>query len=492
MLVDALLDTTAGFGGSLAVADPTRRLTYNQLANTAAALRGVINTQTDCERVGIMLPASAGFCAVLFGSLWANRVAVPLNFLLAPDELAAVVADAGIDTIYSVHHFDKLLSALPARGVALEDLPLKRKVLAQMLRRNPPAPRVAPSDTAVLLYTSGTSAEPKGVELTHSNLRRNCEACITAARIDPRHRLLNILPPFHVFGLTANVLVPAVLGASVYALPRFQPLAAIKAVRDERISVVMAIPSMYAAMLRTKDAPDDAFASIYLAISGGEPLPDAVARGFENRFGVKLVQGYGLTETSPVLSLCAPHAWRDGSVGRMIPGVDCRIVDERDRPVARGEQGEILVSGHCVMKGYYQRPDETAAVIDSKGWFRTGDIGRLDEDGFLYITGRKKEMIIVGGENVFPREIEDVLLEHPQVASAGVIGVDDAGRGEVPVAFVTLTGHADTTAVSEQDLRNFARRSLASYKVPRRVRIADELPTGPTGKVLRRRLRELA
>ena len=488
MLVDALLEAAARRGRSLAVADTTRRLNYGQLCALAAALRDTVSRQTDCPRVGIMLPASAGFAATLFGTLWAGRVAVPLNFLLSPDELAGVVADAGIDTVFAIHHFDKLLEQLPVKHIALEDLPLKRRALWWMLRRKPPAPVVSPSDTAVLLYTSGTSSAPKGVELTGHNLRSNCDACIEAARIDFAHRLLNILPPFHVFGLTANVLVPVVLGASAYSIPRFQPAAAIRAIQQERISIVMAVPSMYAAMLRSKDAPNDALASIYMAISGGEPLPEAVAQGFADRFGVKLLQGYGLTETSPVLSLCTPHAWRDGSVGRPILGVECRIVDDQDRPVLADAAGEIQVRGHCVMKGYHGLPEETSAVMTADGWFRTGDIGHLDADGFLYITGRKKEMIIVGGENVVPREIEGVLLNHPAVTSAAVIGAPDVSRGEVPVAFVILTS---PDAVTEQELRSFVRGRLAGHKVPRRVYIVDELPMGPTGKVLKRKLNEL-
>ncbi|MFQ5491554.1 MAG: class I adenylate-forming enzyme family protein, partial [Phycisphaerae bacterium] len=284
---------------------------------------------------------------------------------------------------------------------------------------------------------------------------------------------------------------PVVLGAGVYAIARFNPSAALQAVHEQRISIMMAIPTMYAAMLRCKSAPDDALKSIYLAMSGGEPLPVTVAEGFEQRFGVKLLQGYGLTETAPVLSLCAPHAFRDGSVGRLIPGVDCRIVDESSQELPCGADGEIQVKGPGVMKGYHNHPQETAQVIDPDGWFRTGDIGRLDEDGYLYITGRKKEMMIVGGENVAPAEIENVLLQHDAVAQAAVIGTPDSSRGEVPVAFVTLQEGADPDRVNDHALRTFARQRLAGYKVPRRVVITDDLPKGPTGKVLKRKLAEL-
>jgi len=490
LLVDALLATAARFGPAPAVADHTRRLTYRRLTAAAAALRDLIRAETDCPRVGILLPACAAFPPVLFGVLWAGRTAVPLNFLLSPRELAEVVADAGIDTILSVHHFDQLLAQLPARAVALEDLPLRRRTLLRLLRRQPPAPRVSLDDTAALLYTSGTSGDPKGVELTHRNLHSNCQACIRAARIRHNHVVLNVLPPFHAFGLTANVLVPAVLGAGVYALPRFQPAATFRTIRRERVSVVMALPSMYAALLRVRDVPPDALASVYLAISRGEPLPEAVGHGFEERFGVRLHQGYGLTETSPVLSLCAPHAWREGSVGQVLPGIDCRIVDPVGNVLEDAVDGEIQVRGHCVMKGYYNRPADTAAVIDAHGWLRTGDLGHRDADGFLYVTGRLTEALIVAGENVLPQQIEEVLAGHPRVAAAAVIGAPDETRGQVPVAFVTLAEDAGPQSVSEHDLRSYVRRHLAGHKVPRRIHITDQLPTGPTGKILKRKLRE--
>ena len=491
MLVDALLESTARFGRRLAVADQQMKLSYRRLTAAAAALGDLIGRATANQRVGIMLPASAAFPATLFGALWAGRIAVPLNFLMSADELKFIVADAGLDTVISVHHFDKLLGELPVRNIALEDVGLKRKVLWRTFRRTPSAPRVTSADTAVLLYTSGTAAAPKGVELTQANLRNNCDACIEAARMDPRNTFLNILPPFHVFGLTANVLVPVVLGAGVYARPRFQPAAALRAVRQHRISIMLAIPSMYAAMLHAKSVPDDALASITLAISGGEPLPEPVAQGFEQRFGVRLHQGYGLTETSPVVSLCASHAYQEGSVGRILPGLECRITDDDGRKLPPNRDGEIQVRGHCVMKGYHNQPEQTAAATDPDGWFRTGDVGRLDHDGFLYITGRKKEMIIVGGENVAPAEIETVLIQHPAVAEAAVIGVPDKSRGEAPVAFVTLTDGADTDTLTEQDLRTFTRQHLAGHKVPRRVKIAPDLPRGPTGKILKRKLGEL-
>ncbi len=488
MLVDLLLDAAARCPKKIAVDDGLQPLAYKRLALLSAVLRDVVNRETKCQHVGIMLPASAMFPASLFGVLWAGKVAVPLNFLLAPDELSRVVADADIDIVLTVKHFQTLADQLPMRPLYLEDLALKRKALTAMLRRTPPAPTVRPDATAVILYTSGTTAEPKGVELTHNNLHSNASDAIHSLGIDPDQKLLNILPPFHVFGLTGNVLVPTMLAATTYAIPRFNPLALLKTVAQKRISLIMAIPSMYAALLKTKSAKPEAFSSVFLAVSGGEPLPESVRIGFEQRFGVTLRQGYGLTETSPVVTACSVEAHIVGTVGQPIRNAKVRIVDPQGADLPQGSDGEILVAGPGVMKGYYKKPDETRSVIDDDGWFHTGDIGRLDEKGYLAITGRAKEMLIIGGENVFPREIEAALETYEGVLQVAVIGIPDDLRGELPAAFVMPQ---EAARLTEQALRNHAKQLLAGFKVPKRVIIRSDLPTGPTGKILKRRLHDL-
>ncbi len=488
MLVSALLEAEARVPKKVAVADTFRTLTYRQLALLARVMRGVVLRGTSLDRVGIMLPASTVCPATLFGVLWASKKAVPLNFLLAGDELAQIVKDAGLDLIITVRHFSELAEELPARAIFLEDLPLKRKVIFEMLKRRPRVPEVLPDSTAVLLYTSGTTAEPKGVELTHENLHTNCLNSIASLNLTAEQVILNVLPPFHVFGLTGTVFLPVYLGATVRAIPRFSPMALIKTVEEHAVTSLIAIPSMYAAVLKTKSAAAESFRSVTIAISGGEPLPERVRLGFAERFGVDLLEGYGLTETSPVVAANAPHAAKVGTVGRPVRNVEVRIVSEEGAEVPAGEAGEIHVRGAGVMKGYYRKPDATRAVIDADGWFHTGDIGVLDDDGFLAITGRVKDMLIIGGENVFPREIEAVLEDHAGVLQAAVIGVPDDLRGEVAVAFVIPEQGAEVT---EAGLRNHAKQSLAGFKVPRRVEISDDLPTGPTGKLLKRRLREL-
>lgn len=488
MLTELLVDTYHRCPATLAVADTHQSLTYKQLTLLASVLRNLFLRETGCPRVGLMLPASSIFPAALFGALWSGKTAVPLNFLLHAEELARVVEDAGLDLVLTIHHFDELSAKLPARSVFLEDLPLRRRVALAMLRRLPPRPNVDPDATAVLLYTSGTTAGPKGVELTYNNLYTNCIDTIDSLKFEPGHRFLNILPPFHVFGLTANVLIPIVLGASVHAIPRFSPVAVLKTVAEQKISIMLAIPSMYAALLKTKSGTPDTFRSIYLAVSGGEPLPEGVHAGFEKRFGVVLRQGYGLTETSPVVAVCSADNYRKGTVGRPIRNVRLRIVDADGRDVAAGQGGEILIQGPGVMKGYFGKPDETEKVLSDDGWFSTGDVGRIDSDGYLAVTGRAKEMLIIGGENVFPREIEAVLETHEAVMQVAVIGVPDDLRGQAPIAFVIPHSGVE---VSQQQLRSHARQALAGFKVPKQVIIRDDLPTGPTGKILKRRLPEL-
>jgi long-chain acyl-CoA synthetase len=488
MLVNALLDAKETHPRRIAVDDGLRELSYKRLTYLSKVLRDVVLRETKLDKVGIMLPASTAFPATLFGTLWAGKAAVPLNFLLREQELTLVVQDSGLDLILTIRHFEELAAKLPAKTLFLEDLGLRRRMLTAMVSRLPSPPTVEPDDTAVLLYTSGTTGVPKGVQLSYANLLSNCEDTIATLNIDPNQVFLNVLPPFHVFGVTAMVLLPVVLRASVVAIPRFSPMGMIKALEQRGVTIVVAIPSMYAAVLKTKSAQPETFANVFLAISGGEPLPNTVRDGYWERFKLELREGYGLTETSPVVATNTPGASRRGTVGMPIRHVEVRIVDEHDKTLPPGQDGEILVQSPGVMRGYYRRPEETAKIMTEDGWFRTGDIGRIDEDGFLSITGRAKDMMIVGGENVFPREIEAALENHPGVLQVAVIGMQDDLRGEVPVAFVIPHPGAEVT---EQELRELARKSVASYKVPRRVIVREELPQGPTGKLLKRSLHDL-
>ncbi|NOS99389.1 MAG: AMP-binding protein [Phycisphaerales bacterium] len=488
MLVDALLATQRRQTSAEAVRDPSGSMTFGELTALAAALRGLILENTQRDTVGLLLPGSGAFNAALFGTMWAGKTAVPLNFLLSADELAAIARDAGFDAVFSIRAFEKLTASLPARTFFVEELDLEGEVAAFARKPFPPAPETSADSVAVLPYTSGTTGACKGVELTARGLKANANVLIQQAELGDGDRFLSVIPPFHVLGLTGNVIVPTVRGLATLMVPRFSPAAVLAAIESFRPTMIIAIPSMFAAILRQKSAARDAFAGVRMLISGGEPLPETVATAFRARFGRELHEGYGLTETSPVVSLNTPSAFRAGSVGRVVPGVEVRIAGPNNESVPVGGDGEIMVRGLSVMRGYHNRPQETAAVLSADGWFRTGDIGAFDGEGFLRITGRKKEMMIVGGENVFPREIETVLERHEQVAEAAVIGVADGSRGEVAVAFVILNAPGSAT---ENDLRSFARERLAGYKVPRQVKILEDFPRGPTGKVQKRELRGL-
>jgi long-chain acyl-CoA synthetase len=344
-----------------------------------------------------------------------------------------------------------------------------------------------PTDTAVILYTSGTTGKPKGAELTHSNLLLNC--AVVVPRLIPAGAddvALATLPLFHSFGQTCiqNALIAA--GASVTLLPRFGPKEAFEVMERDRVTLFAGVPTMYFALLH--HAPERAYdlASLRWCMSGGAAMPVEVMRAFEEKFGVDILEGYGLSETSPVASFNAPGRPRHpGSIGYPVWGVELCILDDQDRPLADGERGEICIRGHNVMKGYLGRPDATQEALRG-GWFHSGDIGVKDPGGSFRIVDRKKDMVIRGGFNVYPREIEEVLFAHPEILEAAVIGVPHPSHGEEVKAVVVRTPGSQLDA---EGVIAFCRGQLAAYKYPRLVEFRDELPKGPTGKVLKRELR---
>ena len=464
-----------------AVIDDTGRYSYQQLAAMSAGLGMYLSMQTGRPRVGILLPASAGFVASFYGTLLAGKTAVPLNFLLGDREIAHIVADSEIDTVVTIPQLAGRLKDTPLNIIDLTQLP---KVPPAAI--TPRFPGVSADDVAVLLYTSGTSGLPKGVLLTYGNLQSDADLAISTVHLTSQHIFLGVIPLFHSFGILAMMVAPVQLGATVVYLARFSPVGAIKAIREHKASLMFGTPSMFGAILRLKDASADDFKNMYALISGAEPLPGTLREAFKQRFDVPILEGYGLSETSPAVSLNTPTVQKAGSVGKPLPGVHVKITDDGGKALPQGQVGEIWLKGPMIMKGYHNLPEETANVLTADGYFKTGDLGKVDEDGFLHITGRKKEMIIVSGEKAFPREIEDVLLRHPAVAEAAVVGKKDPGRGEVVVAFV-IPREGQTPKPDE--LRDFARQQgLAQWKVPREIFIEKELPRNPTGKVMKREL----
>ncbi len=478
-LLDVFEKTCAARADRSAAADQSLMLDYKSFRAVAAGLAERIRAGTSRPRVGVLAPTSVAGAVALFAAWYAGKTPVPLNFLLSPQELAKIVRDADLDFVLAIDRFAPL-----AEGIGLKTLLLSAQTMT------PAAPRVpdaGPDDLAVMIYTSGTSGDPKGVMLSFSNLVQNAHACIQYADITPDEVFFSVLPQFHSFGLTAMTVVPLLNGSTVHYQPRFSPVALVNTVQEKQVSIMMAIPSMYGALAMMKSTEPDAFRSVRFAVSGGEPLPARVAELFEQRYGVRIYEGFGMTESSPVVSLNIPTAHRPRSVGRAIPGVSVRAVEPGTSVgLPAGQDGELVISGHGVMLGYHNKPEQTAAAIKN-GELYTGDMGHVDADGYVFITGRIKEMMIVGGENVFPFEIESVIGEHPAVAEAAVIGMHDDVRGELPIAFVLLKDGATAT---DLELREFCKGKLAGYKIPREVRIETDLPRGPTGKILKRALKE--
>jgi len=478
----------------VAVIDDRRTYSYGKLLAGAMFVAREIRRATQARHVGVMLPTSGAFPITLLGSWFARRVPVPLNYLLAKDELQYVIGDSDIDTIITSTQMLEFIGGPEVIPEGIKVIELEKVSFKGL----PPLcwpPNPSDDELAVLLYTSGTSGKPKGVMLTHGNIQSNAEAAVEHANITKADTFLGVLPQFHSFGLTVLTLLPLRIGARVVYTARFVPRKIVSLIEEHRPDIFIAVPSMYGALLSVKKSGPESFKSIRLAVSGAEPLPDATYEAFQERFNLKLLEGYGLTETSPCTNWSTPDRHKRHSVGPALPGVGNVIVDNDGNPVDPNTEGEIILTGPNLMKGYYKLDEQTEQVITTitppgdstpARAFRTGDIGKLDEDGFLYITGRIKEMLIVGGENVFPREIEEVLNNHPSVKASAVVGKQDGMRGEVPIAFVEIEEGVD---FDESAIRNHCRDTLAQFKVPKEINVLDELPRNPTGKIMRRALK---
>ena len=336
----------------------------------------------------------------------------------------------------------------------------------------------------MLLYTSGTTGQPKGAELTHANMSSNAlVSAETLVELSPDDVVMGCLPLFHCFGLTCGLNAAVTVGACLTLIPRFDAEKALEVVGRDKVTVFEGVPTMYAGMLHAPDAKSYDVSSLRTCISGGSAMPVEVMKSFEETFGCIVLEGYGLSETSPVASFNRPDIERKpGSIGVPVRGVEMKLVDDDGKDVGDGEVGEIAIRGENVMKGYWGREDATEEAIPD-GWFLSGDMAKQDEDGYFFIVDRKKDLIIRGGYNVYPREVEEALYEHDAVAEVAVIGVPDDSLGEEVGAAVALK---KGESVSEDDLRAFAKERLAAYKYPRHLWIVDELPKGPTGKILRR------
>ena len=370
----------------------------------------------------------------------------------------------------------------------VEVVPVEPGKIEGLIFEHEPDPEVADvaaDDTAVILYTSGTTGKPKGAELTHRNLRMNVEAAVHLFSLGVGDMIFGGLPLFHSFGQTCTMNAAVRAGACVTLLPRFDPEKALQIIERDSCTVFEGVPTMYGALLNHPDRDKVDVSCLRVCASGGASLPVEILKGFEETFGCKVLEGYGLSETSPIASFNHPDRERKpGSIGTPLEGVEFRLVDDEGNEVEPGEIGEILIKGHNVMKGYWERDDATAESIKD-GWFATGDMAKVDDDGYYFIVDRKKELIIRGGYNVYPREVEEVLYEHPAVREAAVVGIPHDEWGEEVGAAVALK---EGESVEPDELIAFVKEQVAGYKYPRKIWIVDELPKGPTGKILKREI----
>jgi long-chain acyl-CoA synthetase len=490
-LASALERAAAEHAGHPAVRLDDLVLSYAELREAAGRVTSLMSTLGvgPGERVGIMLPNIPAFPMVFYGALGAGAVVVPMNPLLKSREVAYYLGDSGAKVLfawYSVaEEAGKGAAAAGARLVTVSE-PDMNSLLAGKFAVTSMAAR-DDNDDAVVLYTSGTTGQPKGAQLTHANLARNAELTVeTLLSTGPGDVVMGCLPLFHVFGLTCGLNATVFGGGTLTLLPRFDPGQALRIIERDEVTIFEGVPTMYAAMLNHPAAADTDLSSLRTCVSGGAAMPVQILHGFEKAFGCMILEGYGLSETSPVASFNHPDAERKpGSIGTPVAGVEMRVVGPDGAGLAPGETGEIAIRGHNVMKGYWGRPEETAEAIPD-GWFRTGDLARVDADGYFFIVDRKKELIIRGGYNVYPREIEEVLYEHPAVAEAAVVGIPHETLGEEVGAAVAVKRGASATP---DELRAFVKDRVAAYKYPRQVWLVDELPKGPTGKILHRAVR---
>jgi len=450
------------------------------------------------DRVAIVSPNSSHFIVAFLGAMEAGAAVVPINPMLKPPEVAFILADAGVKVAVVFGELAKLviaaaedLEATP-RLVTIGDCPAPGAAsLTDWLATGPDtfgAPDMMDTRIAEILYTSGTTGWPKGAMLSHHNILWDSASCAEAIQFSEEDVILAALPMFHSYASTVGVILPLRVGACSLVVDRFVPLETAAVMRRHRCTVLPAVPAMCAALLRAADElPEGAFDSLRMVVCGGAPMPVELMRAFEERFGLIVIEGDGPTECSPVTSVNRPDRPRKpGSIGTPIPGCEMRIVDDDDNELPDGKVGEICVRGPNVMVGYLNQPEATMEAMRG-GWFHTGDLGYRDDDGYFFIVDRKKDMIIVGGLNVYPREVEVVLAAYPGVAEVAVIGQYDDIRGEKVKAFVRPAEGAD---VSVADLTRHCRERLANFKVPKEIVFVKDFPRTLKGTVLKRELRD--
>ena len=515
LLSDSIRNGAKNHAERIALIFHETEITFSELAAGIEGLAAALRARgiAPGERIGLLLPNCPAFVGAYYAAGFAGAVAVPVNPTLKPAELEYIWRDADIRLALTVPGL--LTTAEEAR----KNLPGLREILTLDPLQSPalwnlfpkisdeslafsgiktdcsPSPNLGEgwgvgadeNDCAVIIYTSGTTGHPKGAMLSHRNLLRNIEQIQARLHFQPEDRFLGVLPLFHSFAATVCMNLTLAIGASVCLMENFTPSRVLEAMQKNRLTVIPAVPAIFNALLPFGAENPPEFPALRMLVSGGAPLPAPTLEALEARFRVPVLEGDGPTECSPVTSVNPLEGPRKiGSVGPPLPGVEIAIFDDENNPLPPEAVGEIVVRGDNVMLGYLDQPEATAEAMTG-GWYHTGDIGRRDADDYIYIMARKKDMIITSGLNVYPREIEEVLLARPEVKDAAVIGLPDALRGEEVVAVVIKQPGAE---ISERDLMRHCRERLAPYKAPRRVIFRDALPYGTAGKVIKRLLKK--
>jgi long-chain acyl-CoA synthetase len=439
------------------------------------------------DRVGLQMPNVPYFPFIYFGVLRAGAVLVPMNPLLKGREVAYHLSDSGAKLLFAWHGFAEAAEE-GCRDAGTECVIVEPGEFEQTVGAADPVEEIvdrADDDPAVIIYTSGTTGTPKGATLVHSNLAEGARVGRDLVDMKADGVGLATLPLFHVFGMNSVMNVCLVSRGLLTLLPRFEPGKALEIIERDGVSSFAGVPTMYTALLHHPEREQHDVSSIDLCVSGGSALPVDVLHGFDEAFGATVLEGYGLSETTGMGSFNLPDRERKpGSIGVPVGGTEMKVVDDDDNDVPQGEPGEIVMRGPFVMTGYWGRDDATEEVMRG-GWFHTGDVATVDEDGYFFIVDRKKDLIIRGGYNVYPREIEEVLYAHPAVREAAVLGVPHESMGEEVAAVVVLADGAEATP---DELKAYLKERVAAYKYPRIVWTADELPKGPTGKILKREI----
>lgn len=457
------------------------------------------------DHVALLLGNTPHFVISFYGALKAGAVVIPINPAYTPTEIGYMLTNGDAKVIVALGQllplYEKVHESLPKvscvvlceTGEPLQEpesteVKMKLKSFTSIMR--PPVrpfPEIDDEDTAAILYTSGTTGRPKGAMLTHQNLFSNANDTARYLTMNESDLVVAALPMFHVFCLTVCMNAPLMNGAAILIVPKFSPAEVFKLIKKHQATIFSGVPTMYNYLYQYEGADEAGFRSIRLCISGGAAMPVALLKSFEERFGVLVLEGYGLSEASPVTCFNPFSTGRKpGSIGTNILNVKNKVVNELGEELPAGQVGELIVKGPNVMKGYYKMPEETAHTIKD-GWLYTGDLAKRDEDGYFYIVDRKKDMIIVGGYNVYPREIEEVLYLHPEIAEAVVIGVPDPNTGEAVHCYVV----PKNKTLREDDVLSHCKKHLAKYKRPSAIVFMDEIPKNSTGKILRRALKDI-